>query len=265
MTDISCMKCHPGSELCAPPLLDFDHWHCLHKIPSRKWVVCTSSAWFWSLTLPAWNPIQAVSCVRLLCSILITDIACMKSHPVCESCTPPLLDSDHWHCLHEIPSRKWVLCAPLLLDSDHRHCLHGIPSREWVVCAHSARFRSLTLPAWYPIQSVSHVRLLCSISITDIACMKFPSRQWVVCTSSARFKSLTLPAWNTIQPVSHVRLLCSILITDTACMKSHPGSESCAPPLLGLNHWHCLYEIPFRMWVCSMLIADLLSYYLSSS
>jgi len=169
ITDIACMKFHPGSESCAPPLLDFNHWHCLPEIPSSSWVVCASSARFRSLTLPAWNPIQGVSHVRLLCSISTTDIACLKSHPVRESCAPPLLDFDHWHCLHEIPSRKWVMCT-------------------------STRFRSLTLPAWNPIQRVSCVGLLCSISITDIA-----------------------------------------------CMKSHPGSESCAPPLLDFDHWHCLH------------------------
>jgi len=224
--------------------------------------VCTSSARFQSLILPAWNPIQFVSCVRL-CSISITDTACMKSHPVRESCGPPLLDFDHWHCLHEIPSREWVMCTS------------------------SARFRSLTLPAWNPIQFVSRVLLRCSISITDIVCMKshpgselrapplldfdhwhylheIPSREWVLCTSSTRFRLLTLPAWNSIQSVSHVHPLCSISITDIACMKSHPGSELCAPPLLDFNHWHCLHEIPFRMWVCLMSIVDLLSYYLSS-
>ena len=153
--EIACMNSHPVREWCAPPLLDFDHWHCLHEIPSRPWVVCASSARFRLLTLPAWNPIQRVSGVCLLCSILITDIACIKSHPGCEWCAPPLLDFDHWHCLHEIPSSMWV------------------------VCASSARFWSLTLPAWNPIQSVSGVRLLCSIAISDIACIKsHPGSEW---------------------------------------------------------------------------------------
>ena len=132
INDFAFMKSYPVCELCAPLLLDVNHWHCLHEIPSREWVMCTSSAWFqvltlpswipsrewvvctspWfqSLTLPSWNPIQEVSCVHHLCLISITDIACVKSHPESELCAPPLLDFNHWHCMHEIPSREWVVC-----------------------------------------------------------------------------------------------------------------------------------------------------------
>jgi len=234
-------------------LLDFDCWHCLHEIPSSLWVVCTvHTAWFWLLTLPAWNPIQGVSCVHLFCLILIADIACMKSHPECELCAPAVLDFDCWHCLHETPSRVWVVCT--------------CPAWFWL----------LTLPAWNPIQGVSCVHLFCLTLIADIACMKshlgselcapalldfdcwhclheIPSRVWVVCTCPAWFWLLTLPAWNPIQRVSCVHLLCLILIADIACMKSHPESELCAPALLDFDCWHCLYEIPFREWVVFLL------------
>jgi hypothetical protein len=33
-----------------------------------------------------------VSCVHLLCLTLIADVACMKSHSVCELYSSPLLD-----------------------------------------------------------------------------------------------------------------------------------------------------------------------------
>jgi len=169
IADNSYMKSHSGSELCASSLLNFHCWQCLHEIPSSMWVVCSSSAWFWLLTMPAWNPIQRVSCVCLLCSISIADNACMKSHPACESCAPPLLNFYCWQCLHEILSR------------------------EWVVCASSAWFLLLTMPAWNPIQAVSCVHLLCLISITDNVCMKSHSA-CELCASSTQFPLLIMLA-----------------------------------------------------------------------
>ena len=35
IADIACIKSHPVGESWAPPVLDFDCWHCLHQIPSR--------------------------------------------------------------------------------------------------------------------------------------------------------------------------------------------------------------------------------------
>jgi len=216
IADVACIKSHPGCELCAPLLLDFDCWCCLHGIPSREWVVYTSSAWFWLLTLPAWNLIQIVSCVHLLCLILIADVACMESHSVGELCTPLLLDFDCWHCLLEISSRLWV------------------------VCTSSAWFWLLTWPVWNP-QRVNCVHLLCLILIADIAAWN-PFSLCVVCTSFAWFWLLTLPIWNPIQLVSCVYIPCLILIADIACMKSHPGCELCAFPLLNYHCWHHLHS-----------------------
>jgi len=284
IADIACMKSRPGCELRAPSLIYFDCWHCLHEIPSSLWVVCPSSAWFWLLTLPAWNSIQTVSW-----------------------CAPSLLDFD---CLHEIPSRVWVvctfsdwfwlltlptwnpiqgvscvhllwlilianiacmkshpdgeLCAPSLLVFDCWHCLHEITSRWWVVCFFSAFFWLLTLPAWNPIQNVSW----CAPSSLDFDCLhEISFRLWVMCFFFAWFWLLTLPACNPIQYVSWcapslldfyclheipsrmwvgVHLLRLILI---ACMKSHLGCELCASFLLNFDCWHCLHAIPSSMWV----------------
>jgi len=250
IADIACIKSHPAGELWVPPVLDFDCWHCLHQIPPSGWAMSASCALFWLLTLPASNPIQTVSRECLLCLMLIADIACIKSHPESESWAPPVLDFDCWHCLHQIPS-SW-----------------------WVVSASCAWFQLLTLPASNPIQFVSCEHLLCLISIADIACIKshpvgelwappvldfncwhclhqIPSRGWVVSASCAWFQLLTLPASNTTQWVSHECLLCSILIADIACIKSHPGSESWAPPVLDLDCWHCLHQIPSSLWVMS--------------
>ena len=124
---------YPGSESCVAPLLDSYCWHCLHEIPPRKQVLCSSFAWFLLLTLPAWNPIQKASCVQLLCLISTADISCMILYPESESYAAPLLDLHCWHCLHEIPSRLWVLCSFF------------------------AWFPLLTLLAWNPIQAVSPV------------------------------------------------------------------------------------------------------------
>ena len=225
--------------------------------------------------LPAWNPIQFVSCVHLLCLILIADVACMKSHPECELCAFPLLYFHCWHCMHEIPSSLWVVCISSAGNFDYWCCPHEIPFRLWVVCISSALFWLLTLPAWNPIQAVSRVHLLCFILIADVVCMKshlvcelceppllyfdgwhclheIPSSLWVVCITSAWFSLLILPAWNFIhfiQFVSCVHLLCLILIADVACMNSHPGCELCASPLLYFDCWCCLHEIPSRVWV----------------
>ena len=315
------MNLYPGSESCAVPLLDFYCWHCLHELSSSLWVMCSSSAWFLLLTLPAWTFIQTVSHVQLLCLISIADIACMNSYPGCESCAAPLLDFHCWPCLHELIPRMWVMWSslvwfPLLtlfawtliqyvshvqllslistadivcmnshpgceswaapqLDFHCWHCLHELSSRVWVMGSSSAWFLLLILPVWTLIQNVSHGQLLSLISIADIACMNsYPeseswvaplldfhcwhclnellSRQWVMCSSSAWFPLLTLPAWTLIKTVSHVQLLCLISIADLACMNSHPGCESCAAPQLDFHFWHCLHELSSRLWVmCS--------------
>ena len=191
--NITCMNSYPGSESSAPPLLDFHSWHCLHKLLSRQWVICTSSALFPFLTLPAWTSIQRVSHLHLLCYISIPDITCMNFYPVGELSAPPLLYFHCWYCLHELLSSGWVICTCFAL------------------------FPFLIMPAWTSIQAVSHLHLLCFISISDIACMNFYpasklsappvlyfhswhclhkllSSQWVICTSFALFPFLTLPA-----------------------------------------------------------------------
>ena len=244
------MNSYPGSESSAPPLVDFHSWHCLHELLSSLWVICTSSGWFLFLTLPAWTPIQFVSHLHLLWLISIADIAWMNSYPVCESSAPPLADFHCWHCLDELLSSEWVICT----------------SSGW--------FPFLTLPAWTPIQLVSHhLHLLWLISISDIACMNsYPGSEslsapplvdfhfwhclyellsslWVICTSSGWFPFLTLPTWTPIQVVSHLHLLWLISIADIACMNSYPASESSAPPLVDFHSWHCLDELLSRMWV----------------
>ena len=176
IADIACMNSYPGSESPASPLLDFHFWHCLHELLSSLWGICTS-AWFPLLILPAWTPIQAVSHLHLLCLISIPDIACMNSYPGSESSASPLLDFHSWHCLHELLSSLWVIC----------------------------------ISAWFPL--------------------------------------LTLLAWTSIQEVSHLHLLCLISIADIAYMNSYPGSESSAPPLLDFHSWHCLHELLSSLWV----------------
>ena len=236
IADIAYMESHPVCESYAAPLLDFDYWHCLHGIPSSLWVLCSSFAWFQLLTLPAWNPIQSVSPVQLLFLISIADIACMKSHPGCESCAVPFLDFHCWHCLYKIPSRVWVLCSFSLLSFHCWHCLYEILSRVWVLCSSSAWFPLLTLPAWNLIQKVSPVQLCCfvwfllltlpawnpiqKVSPVQLCFAWFPllilpawnliqfvSLVWLLWF--AWFPLLTLPAWNFIQSVSPVKFLCS--------------------------------------------------------
>ena len=298
IADNACMNSHLACQSCAALLLDFSHWYCLHELSPRKWVMCSSSAWFPLLILSAWTCIQAVSHVQFLCLISIADIACMNSHPACESCAAPLLDFHCWHCLHELSSRLWVMCSssawfPLLtlpawtliktvshvqllylisiadlacmnshqdsescaaplLDFHCWPCLHGLSSRLWVMCSSSAWFPFLTLPAWTFIQAVSHVQLLSLISIADIACMNsYPG-----CESCAAplllFPLLKLFAWTLIQLVSHVQLLCLTAVVDIVCMNSHPACESCAASLLDCCCWHCLHELSSSLWVmCS--------------
>ena len=179
------------------------------------WVICTSSAWFPFLTLPAWTPIQDVSHLHLLCLISIPDIACMNFYPGSESSAPSLLDFHFWHCLHELLSREWVICT-------------------------FAWFPFLTLPVWTPIQQVSHLHL-CLISIPDVACMNF----YPVCESCGSlpwFLLLILPVWNSIQNVSHVQLFCLIFIANIAHIKSLLGCEllflSLTCPLLDFDCWY---------------------------
>jgi len=159
IADIGCMKSHLGSESYMA-LVDFHCWHCLHKILSREWVMCSSSG-LWLMSM--------------------ADIPCMNFYPGSELCVAPLLDIHCWHCLHEILSRLWVhvwlfflisiadiiwmksypeceLCAALLVDFYCWHYLHEIPSREWVMCSSSAwLLLLLTLSTWNSIQSVSCV------------------------------------------------------------------------------------------------------------
>ena len=119
--------------------------------------MCTSSAWFQSLTFPAWNPIQAVSSVHFLCLISITDISCMKSHPDSELCAPPLLDFNHWNSLHEIPFRKWAVCPSAqfwLLIYHYMHCL---------VCSYSnvqTSPHSINMPAFHRLLPFTMLLLL---------------------------------------------------------------------------------------------------------
>jgi len=268
-TEVACIISYPESELlcssfswislltlpvcesCAAAQLDFHCWHSLHELSSRMWVMCSCSAWFPLLTFPAWTSIQDVSHVQLLSLISIADISCMNSHPGCESCAAAQLGFHCWHFLHELSSSKLVMCS----------------------C--SAWFPLLTFLAWTPIQQVSHVQLLCLISIADIPCMnshlacescaaalldfhcwyslhELPSSLWVMCSCSAWFPLLTFPAWTPIQCVSHVQLLCLISIADIPCMNSHLVCESCAAALLDFHCWHSLHELPSSEWVmCS--------------
>ena len=257
-------------------LLTLSAWN-----PCREWVVFSFSPSFPLLTLLAWNShpeselypalpdfhgwhsikplsnlIQTVRCVQLLCLIFISEIACIKSHPDCESCVAPLLDFYYWHYLYDLLSRLWVICSSLAL------------------------FPFLTLFAWTSIQRVGCVQLLCLIFIADIVWMKshpeselyaapsldfhywhyikphpesmlceaplldfhcwyflgdILSREWVICSFSARFLLLTLPAYTPIQEVSCVQLCaasCFMSIADILCINSYPESELCAAPLL---------------------------------
>jgi len=237
------------------------------------WVLCSSSAWFPLLTLPAWISIQDVSPMQLLCLISIADIVCMNFHPGCEFCAVSLLGFHCWHCLHKMPSSWWVLYSFF----------------TW--------FSLVISPSWNPIQSVSPVQLLCLISNGNIACIKchpesescatplldfhcwhcliifyagcesctvslldlqcwhclheIPCRLWVLCSSFAWFPLLILFAWNPMQAVSPVQLVFLISIANIAYIKSHPESESCAA-LLDFHCQHCLHEISSRLWVvCS--------------
>jgi len=122
------------------------------------------------------------------------------------------------------------------------------------MCSCFAWFPLLTLPAWSPIQGVSHVQLLCFISTADIPCMN----SHPVCESCAA-ALLDFYCWHSLHELpssewvmSYVQLLCLISIADIPCINSHPGSESCAAALLDFHCWYSLYELPSRMWVmCS--------------
>ena len=248
---------------CAAPLFDVYCSHCLHGVPSRSWVavqllclisiahiacmgshpdrelLCSFSAWYLLLTLPAWGPIQQVSC-----------------------CAAPLLDIYCSHCLHRVPSRMWVAVQLLCLISiAHIACMGSHPAHE-LLCSSSAWYLLLTLPAWGPIQVVSccaaslfdiycshclhgvpssswvAVQLLCLMSIADIACMNSHPECELLCSSSAWILLLTLLAWTPIQLVSHVQLL------------------------LDFYYWHCLHELPSSQWVfvkllCLISITDI--------
>ena len=130
---------------------------------------------------------------------------------------------------------------------------------------------------------MSHLHLLCFISIPDIACINsYPgcespapplldfhswhclyellSRMWVICTSSAWFPFLTLPVWTPIQFVSHVHLFL-ISIPDIACMNAYPVCESCAfLPwflLLILPVWNPIQDVSHVQLLCLIFIANI--------
>ena len=209
IADIVCITSHPGSESCTAPVLDVHCWHCLNELPSSEWVMCSFCAWF-----------------------PIADIALMNSHPGSEPCAAPVLDFYYWHCLHKISSSLWVMC---------NFC---------------ALFPLLTLPVWTLIQFVSHVQLLCFISIVDIACMNSHPVCESCASSCALFPLLTLPAWTLIQFVSHVQLMCLISTADITCMNYHPASELCAAHMLDFHCWHCLHKLSSREWVMSASVLD---------
>ena len=209
IADIACINSHSGSESCAAPVLYVHCWHCMYELSSRKWVMCSSCAWFpiadivWMNSHPAsesyaapvldflllillsWTPIQGVSHVQLLCLISIIDIACIKCHPVCESCATSVLYFHCWHCLHELSFSLWVMCS-----------------------------------------------------------------------SCALFPLLILPAWTLIQFVSHVQLMCLISTADITCMNYHPLSELCAAHMLDFHCWHCLHKLSSREWVMSASVLN---------
>ena len=128
---------------------------------------------------------------KLMYFISVADIACMNSYLVCESFAAHVLDFYCWHYMHELPSSKWAMCSsyawfPLhklssrewvmsasVLDFCCWHYLHELPSRQWDMCSSCAQFTLLTLHTWTPIQKVSHVQVVCFVSIADIASMNF--------------------------------------------------------------------------------------------
>ena len=148
-------------------------------------------------------------------------------------------------------------------------------SREWVMSSSCAWFPMLTFPGWTPIQDVSHIQLLCLISIADIPWMnshpgcesyaapvldfhcwhsldELPSRMWVMCSSCAWFLLLTFPAWTPIQDVSHVQLLCLVSFADIPWMNSHPSLWVMCSSCACFHCWHFLHELPSSLWVmCS--------------
>jgi len=182
--------------------------------------------------------------------ISITNIACMKSVPGSKSYVASLLNFYIWHCLHENSSSQWVKC-----------CFYA-----W--------FPVLTLPAWNPIQRVSHIQLYCLLFTANTVYMKFHpacescaallldfycwiflhkilSREWVM-GIFAWLLFLTMLAYNLMQEVSHMQLLCLISMPNNACIKSHLGCESYTASLLFFHCWHCLHKIPSSLWVmCS--------------
>ena len=182
IVNIAWIKSHLESELYAALLFDFHCWQCLLETLSRKWVVFSFFALFPLLTLPAWNLVQRVSYVQLLCLISMANIASNPIQTVCYM-QAALLDIYFWKFLYKILSRLWVLCS----------------SFAW--------FLLLTLLIWPPIQVVSHVQLLCFIFIPDITHLNFypesgfyaaffldfhywhcldeiPSREWAICSFS---------------------------------------------------------------------------------
>ena len=210
-----------------------------------------------------------------MCLISIADIVCITSHPGSESCTASVLDVHCWHCLNELPSSEWVmcsscawfpiadiafmnshpgseLCAAPVLDFYYWHCLHKISSSLWVMCNFCALFPLLTLPVWTLIQFVSHVQLLCFISIVDIACINSHS----VCESCAALV-LYFHCWCCLHELSSslwvmCKLMCFISIADIACINSYPVCESCAAHVLDFYCWHYMHELPSSKWaMCS--------------
>ena len=229
IADIACMNSYAESEPYAALLLDFYCSYCLHELLSRKWVMSSFSAWCPLLTLPAHIACMGFySACEWLCSssawcLLLTLPAWGPIQPV-SGCAAPLFDLYCSHCLHGVPSRKWVAVQLLCLISiAHIACMGSHPACE-LLCSFSVWCPLLILPAWTPTQNVS------------------------CCAAPAWISLLTLLAWTPIQLVSHVqllldfyywhclhelpssqwvfvKLLCLISITDITCTQSHLDSE----------------------------------------
>ena len=218
---IVCMESYTESGLCTAPF--FDCWHCLDEILSREWAMCSSFALFLLLILPAWNPIQKVSCIQLLYFISIADIACIKSYQGSKLCVDSLLHFHCWHCVHKISSSLWVICSSL------------------------AWFLWLTLPIWTVIQEVSYVQLLCLIFVVDIVCINF---QEVSCMQLFCLIAIADIVW--MKPYAESESCVGLLllsITYIGCINFCPVGKSCIVPLLDFQCWHFLGEMSSRVWV----------------
>ena len=182
IADIACMNSYAESEPYAALLLDFYCSYCLHELLSRKWVMCSFSAWCPLLTLPA-------------------HIACMGFYPAHEW----LCSSSAWCLLLTLPA--WGLiqlvscCAAPLLDICCSHCLHGVPSRLWVAVQLLCLMSIADIAC---MNSHPECELLCSSCLNFIADIAGMNTHPVSesCAAPAWFLLLTLPTWTSIQSVS---------------------------------------------------------------